>query len=455
MYRRRSQQGRYRRHPGINAPVRQHQDIGSVPDSTVSVNADGFNSSFQSFRASVHRIEHGKGYCPQGIGLQVLDDRHLFICQQGTLHFQSRRSCFIRIHNVGYVADHHTGRSDDAFPHTVNRRICHLGKILLEIIVQHLGFFRQHRQRRVNPHSPHRIFPHAGHRNDHLGDIFFCIAKDFLLFFEIKGKEGIIDTTAPLFHQSVHFNNVFFAPLPVRMSSSQYMLQLFIFHDALFRCIDQEQFSRLQASLADDLVRRHRHSAGFRAQHDPIVFRHIVTGRAKSVPIQHAANYRSIAEADGCRAVPGFHHKGLVPVKIPFFLAHGRIFFPGFRNHGNHGMGQGMTCHHQILQAVVEHGGIAAGIIHHREHLFHIREKGRLCLAFPGIQPVHVAPDGIDFPVMYDIAVRMGPCPAGKRIGTETGMDQSHGRSKIQIGKVQVKMPQLQGSKHAFIYDST
>ena len=112
-----------------------------------------------------------------------------------------------------------------------------------------------------------------------------------------------------------------------------------------------------------------------------------------------------------------------------------------------------MPGHHQVFQAVVEHGGIAAGVIHHREHLFHIREERGLGLAFPGVQPVDVAPDGIDLPVMYDITVGMGPGPAGERVGAETGMDQRHGSSKIKVGQVQVKMPQLQGSEHPFIHD--
>ena len=237
------------------------------------------------------------------------------------------------------------------------------------------------------------------------------------------------------------------------MGCGQHMFDLIVSHDALLRRIDQEKATRFQAALIGDLFRGNRHRAGFRAQYDTVVFRHIIAGRPQTVPVQHAADHRAVAEADGRRAVPGFHHEGLVTVKVFFLLGHGRILLPGLGNHGNHGVGHGMPGHHQVFQAVVEHGGIAAGVIHHREHLFHIREERGLGLAFPGVQPVDVAPDGIDLPVMYDIAVGMGPGPAGEGVGAETGMDQRHRRGKIKVGQVQVKMPQLQGCQHSFVHN--
>ena len=237
------------------------------------------------------------------------------------------------------------------------------------------------------------------------------------------------------------------------MGCSQHVLDFIIFYDALFRRIHQEKASRFQAPFIGDLFLGYRNRAGFRTQHHPVVLRHIVAGRAQAIPVQHAADHRAVAEADGCGTVPGFHHKGLVAVKILLILGHGRILLPGFRNHGNHGMRQGMPCHHEILQAVIKHGGITAGLIDYREHLFHIREKRRLGLAFPGVQPVDITPDRIDFPVMHNIAVGMGPGPAGEGIGAEAGMDQRHGCRKIKVGQVQIKMPQLQGGKHSLIHN--
>ena len=453
MYGSRSQQGRHRRHAGIHAPVGQHQDIGAVADRPVSVDANGFDCGFHALRAAVDRIQHGQGHCPQLIGLQVLNDCHLPVRQQRPLNFQRRSAVFVRVHNVCHVADHDPGRRNDAFPHAVNGRIRHLGKVLLEIIVQHLRFFRKHRQRRVDTHSAYRILAGTGHGNDHLGNIFLCIAEDLLLFLQIKGNEAVVDAAAPFRHQPVNFNNMFPAPVPIRMGRRQQVLDFFIFYDALFRRVDQEDAPRLQTAFIGYVLRRHRHSPCFRAQHHPVVLRHIVTGRAQAVPVQHTADYGAVAETDGRRAVPGFHHKSLVTVEILFFLAHGRILFPGLRNHGNHGMGQGMAGHQQVFQTVIKHGGIAAGAVDYREHFFHVREIRGLCLAFPGVQPVDVAPDGIDLAVVHDVTVGMRPGPAGEGVGTEPGMHQRHGRREIQIRQVQIEMPQLQGGQHAFIDD--
>ena len=265
MHRRRSQQGRYCRHAGVHAPVRQHQNVGAVADGPPGVDADGFDGRFHGFRAAVHRIQHGQGHGPQLVCLQVLDDRHLPVGQDGTQHFQGRRAFFIRFHDVGHVADHDTGGRNDTFPHAVYGRVRHLGEILLEIIIEHLGFFRKHRQGRVDAHGAYRVLAHTGHGDDHLGQVFLGVTEDLLLFFQIKGNQRIVDHAAPFFHQLIHFDDVLFAPFAVRMGCGQHMFDLIVSHDTLLRRVDQEQAARLQTSLISDLFRGNRHRAGFRA----------------------------------------------------------------------------------------------------------------------------------------------------------------------------------------------
>ena len=92
-----------------------------------------------------------------------------------------------------------------------------------------------------------------------------------------------------------------------------------------------------------------------------------------------------------------------------------------------------MACHVQIFQTVVKHGRITARCIDDREYFFHIGEKLGFRLAFTGIQPVDVALNRIDFAIVYDIAVRMRPGPAGEGIRTEPGMHECHGCCKIEV----------------------
>ena len=143
----------------------------------------------------------------------------------------------------------------------------------------------------------------------------------------------------------------------------------------------------------------------------------------------------------------------MIAVEIALFVAHERIPFPRFRNHHHHGMGQGMACHVQVFQAVVEHGRVAARIVDDGEDFFHVREEVRFRFAFTGVEPVDVALDGVDFPVVDDVTVRMGPGPAGEGIGTETGMDEGHGRDEIQVRQVEEEVAQLHGRQHALIDD--
>ena len=143
----------------------------------------------------------------------------------------------------------------------------------------------------------------------------------------------------------------------------------------------------------------------------------------------------------------------MVFIESAFFFAHQGIPFPRFRDHHHHRVGQGMTCHIKVFQAVVEHGRVAARVVDDGEDLFQIREEGRFRLAFTGVEPVDVALDGVDFAVVDDVAVRMGPGPAREGIRTEAGVDKGHGGDEIQVRQVQEEVAQLHGRQHAFIDD--
>jgi len=62
----------------------------------------------------------------------------------------------------------------------VNRRVRHLRKQLLEIVVEQLGMVGQNRQRRVRAHGPQRLHPVARHRPDDEPQIFKGVAKRLL-----------------------------------------------------------------------------------------------------------------------------------------------------------------------------------------------------------------------------------------------------------------------------------
>ena len=55
---------------------------------------------------------------------------------------------------------------------------------------------------------------------------------------------------------------------------------------------------------------------------------------------------------------------------------------------------------------------------------------------FPGEHPVGVAPDGVDLAVVDDVAVGVGPLPAGVGVGGEAGVDDGDGRDGPLVQEV-------------------
>ena len=239
----------------------------------------------------------------------------------------------------------------------------------------------------------------------------------------------------------------------VRVFRSDFVLDFVVVDDALFIRIDEEHLARFQAAFVKDVFWRDMDDADFGTYDDPVVAGDIIPGRTKPIAVEHAADDRAVAEADSSWTIPLFKHEVMVAVEIALFVAHERVPFPWFRNHHHHGVRQGVPGHVQVFQAVVEHRRVAARIVDDREYFFHIREEIRFRLPFTGVEPVDVALDSIDFPVVDDIAVRMGPGPAGEGIGTETGMDKGHGGDEIQVRQVKEEVAQLHGRQHAFVDD--
>ena len=64
-----------------------------------------------------------------------------------------------------------------------------------------------------------------------------------------------------------------------------------------------------------------------------------------------------------------------------------------------------------------------------------------------------IAPDGVDFSVMYNKAVWMGTLPAGIGVGGKAGMHHGNRRLIISILQIGKKGPKLVYQKHPFIYN--
>ena len=68
-----------------------------------------------------------------------------------------------------------------------------------------------------------------------------------------------------------------------------------------------------------------------------------------------------------------------------------------------------------------------------------------------GVHPVDVSAEGVDFAIVDDVAVGMGPFPAGEGIGAEPRVD--HGQSCLngRVGQLRIILLQLLRHQHSFI----
>lgn len=118
------------------------------------------------------------------------------------------------------------------------------------------------------------------------------------------------------------------------------------------------------------------------------------------------------------QGIPWFHGASGPPVEVLFIVRHEGIVLPCLRHHGHHGFRQGpVAAHDQKFEDVVEASGIRHVALDHGVELREVVAQLRVehhtlsCL-----HEVHVAPKGVDLPVVGKESVGVGTFPAGKRI---------------------------------------
>ena len=174
----------------------------------------------------------------------------------------------------------------------------------------------------------------------------------------------------------------------------------------------------------------------------------------KSVPVQHRPYGVAIGEDNGGGTVPGLHHGGVIVVEIPLLPVHPLVLSPRLRDTEHDGLGQLHTIHHQKFQGVVQHSGVRPALVHNRQNLVHIViHNGRGDGLLPGQHPVHIAPDGVDLPIVEDIPVGVSPLPGGGGIGGEPGVDQGDGALTVRVRQIGVELPQLPHQEHPLVND--
>jgi len=242
-------------------------------------------------------------------------------------------------------------------------------------------------------------------------------------------------------------------PLPVGLSGGNLLLDFLVGDDALFRGVDQEHAAGLDAPFVGNLRRGYVEHAGFRRHDHHAALGDGVAKGAQAVAVEHATDLHAVGERDRGRAVPGLHQTRVILVEGALLRAHGLVLVPRLRDHHHHRVGQGSSAHHQRLKHVVEHGRVAAALIDHRMQVLDVvAEQRRREHAFARAHPVHVAAQGVDFPVVRNHSVRMCARPAWKGVGGKARVHERQRRHHRQLGQVGEERIELLGGKHALVH---
>ena len=449
------QQRRHRHAVRRSGAIRQNENVVVGQHRIGGVVAD----AQQGVRQAVSALNGGPGAVNRGSAEGAIhqfrngaDFFHIGIGQHRLVHFQALVVARFAAQQIGARPDHRNQAHHQFFADRINRRIGDLGEVLLEVIVQQLGFVGEHGQRRVHAHRAQRIIANLRHRLQEELQIFLGVAEGLLL---IEEQARIIGLGAVIFRKVGQFFQLELRrlqPFLIGFGLAECFLDLFVFNDAAFFQINQQHLAGLEAPFALDLFFRHRQHAGFRRQDHQIIIGDDVAGGAQAIAVERRADLAAIGKGDGGGAVPRLQQGGVIFVEGLALGIHALVAGPGFGDQHHHGMGQRIAARHQHFQRIVETGGVGLAVRNQRPHLVEIgTQQVRLHGAAACIHPVDVAAHRVDFAIMGDEAIGMRQLPAWESVGRETLMHQRNGRSGERVLQIQIEAADIMRQQQALI----
>ena len=433
----------------IHAPVRENDNVGALLIGPVHIHHQTVQGVGQRGPLVV---QQGDGLHMEARAVHISNLHQVHGGEDGVLNLQHGAVGRLLLQQVAAGAYVNGGVSDDLFPDGVDGGICHLGEELLEVVEQGLVALTEHRQRRVHTHGRGGLHPIPGH------------GENGVLHLLIGVAEGLIQPVPQLLGMGLHplvgngevpeVNQIGVQPLAVGLAAGIAGFELPVVHQPALPEVRQQHPPRLKAGLFHNALRRHIQHAHLRGENQPLIVCEIPPAGPKSVPVQHRPHGVAVREDDGGGPVPGLHHGGVIVVEIPLLPVHPLVLSPRLRDTEHDGLGQLHTIHHQKFQGVVQHSGVRPALVHNRQNLVHIViHNGRGDGLLPGQHPVHIAPDGVDLPVVEDIPVGVSPLPGGGGIGGEPGVDQGDGALTVRVRQIGVELPQLPHQEHPLVND--
>ena len=158
------------------------------------------------------------------------------------------------------------------------------------------------------------------------------------------------------------------------MCLRQLLLDLTVVVNLSFLRVDEQDLSRLQASLADHVARFEVHHTYLTGHHHHALSGDSIAAGAKAVPVEHSAGIAPVRKQQGSRTVPRLHQDRVVFVEGLQVLRDRVLVIETLRNEYRHRLWQRQAAHHQELEHVVEAGRITHALLHNRPQVLDISQ---------------------------------------------------------------------------------
>ena len=310
---------------------------------------------------------------------------------------------------------------------------------------------RQRRHRHVRAHRADRLGGVFGHREDDIPQVFPRIPEGAA---QPRALFGAARLRLPGPLRQVFQADQLLHPFAVGVLPGVEALQLFTFTHFSAGEVRLQHVAAGQLPPAHDMRVFLRQHACLGGKDQPPVIRQRAAQRAQAVPVQGRAHALAVGVQDGRRAVPGFHHRGIVAVEIPprGFLP---LVLPGLRQQDHARQGKRESVHCQEFQGIVQHLAVASAVRNHRKHPAHFpAHHGGAHGFLAGLHAVMVAADRVDFPVVQQHPLGMRLAPARECVGREPGVHHGHPARIAHVLQVVIKGTKLVHQHHSLVDNS-
>ena len=167
----------------VLSAVGKDQDVLVLQDRLGRSPAHFLERHFQAIGACLgipSHVNRRRAECAVQRCFDRADFCQILIGEDRLLHFQTFVRARRMAQQIGARANHRKQAHHQLFADRINRRIGHLGKVLLEIVIKQARFARKHGNRCVCAHRADWIIALDRHRFQEFADVFLRIAERLL-----------------------------------------------------------------------------------------------------------------------------------------------------------------------------------------------------------------------------------------------------------------------------------